>query len=266
MTRLQRFYIKFYYRLLNLFPFTKVINKQKLNGERNVFIYFDYEREFSGFDVGITNKHVEELLDFLDSVNIKTTWFTVGRIVEQYPDTVSAIISRGHELASHTYSHIAPFQISQKKLREDFKNYHNILSTSDSIKGFHSPNGQWTVSLLKMLKENQYSYDVFGSKRESDCFPGYLKIGSKYFRFPTIGDDWPAYIGNYNKKETYNYFINKINCLPEGALVGIGFHPWVLVINNEIYEGFKMLLRDMAVEREYKMQTAYQFYKDLTEG
>lgn len=48
------------------------------------------------------------LLDFADKHGVKLTVFTPGRIAELYPESLKAIVKRGHELANHTWEHQIP--------------------------------------------------------------------------------------------------------------------------------------------------------------
>ena len=64
-----------------------------------------YEVEFcQTFDDGPTNV-TSELLDFLDSVNQKTTFFEIGsQIIQNYQLTQREYVS-GHQIGVHTWSH-----------------------------------------------------------------------------------------------------------------------------------------------------------------
>ena len=57
------------------------------------------------FDDGPTERDTERLLDILDTYGVRAAFFTVGANVEKYPDSASLIVSRGHALGCHTYSH-----------------------------------------------------------------------------------------------------------------------------------------------------------------
>jgi polysaccharide deacetylase family protein (PEP-CTERM system associated) len=45
------------------------------------------------------------LLDQLDEIGVKATFFVVGKVVEVYPQLVRELACRGHEVGSHTYTH-----------------------------------------------------------------------------------------------------------------------------------------------------------------
>ena len=45
------------------------------------------------------------ILDLLDELGAKATFFVLGMTAERYPDLVQGIAAKGHELACHGYSH-----------------------------------------------------------------------------------------------------------------------------------------------------------------
>jgi len=59
------------------------------------------------FDDGPNEPYTSEILDILDSYNVRATFFVVGKNVELYPETAKRIIAEGHVLGNHSYSHDA---------------------------------------------------------------------------------------------------------------------------------------------------------------
>lgn len=56
------------------------------------------------FDDGPSQK-VDDILLILNSQNVKATFFLIGNEIKQYPEETKKIISAGHEIGNHTYSH-----------------------------------------------------------------------------------------------------------------------------------------------------------------
>jgi peptidoglycan/xylan/chitin deacetylase (PgdA/CDA1 family) len=56
-------------------------------------------------DDGPSPAHTVPMLDLLDRFDARATFFVIGRQAEQYPHLITEILSRGHEIANHTYSH-----------------------------------------------------------------------------------------------------------------------------------------------------------------
>lgn len=72
------------------------------------------------FDDGPSNLRLtSEVLDILDSFDIKATFFLVGEAMKSKPESVNEIVRRGHELANHSYSHKMMLFKSQNWLTEE---------------------------------------------------------------------------------------------------------------------------------------------------
>jgi peptidoglycan/xylan/chitin deacetylase (PgdA/CDA1 family) len=56
-------------------------------------------------DDGPSPAHTVALLDLLDRFNARATFFVIGSRAEKYPHLLTEILSRGHEIANHTYTH-----------------------------------------------------------------------------------------------------------------------------------------------------------------
>jgi peptidoglycan/xylan/chitin deacetylase (PgdA/CDA1 family) len=56
-------------------------------------------------DDGPSPAHTLKILDLLDRFDARATFFVIGRRAEEYPHLITEILSRGHEIANHTYTH-----------------------------------------------------------------------------------------------------------------------------------------------------------------
>ncbi len=57
------------------------------------------------FDDGPHPQNTPRLLDMLRKRNIKATFYVIGGNVDRYPQIVRRIVSEGHEIGNHTYTH-----------------------------------------------------------------------------------------------------------------------------------------------------------------
>ena len=57
------------------------------------------------FDDGPNEPFTSQIIDYLDSKNIKATFFQVGKCIERYPETTSKIFRSGHTIGIHSFSH-----------------------------------------------------------------------------------------------------------------------------------------------------------------
>lgn len=266
MNLLERTSIKAYYLYCN-----SVISREKcelpssLGDRRNIFIYFDYEREFGNPDSQITDSQIIGLLEILNNYNIKSTWFSVGRIFHEYPDSIKEIVRNQHEIASHTYGHISPYSANRRVLKRDFELFYQASHPYAEVRGFHSPNGLWSKSLINYLRKYKYEYDVIGLRKNetADALKLRDKKGDVIIRFRTIGDDWEFFGRKYTESEIYNKLINKLTKIKRTGPAGIGFHPWILYSDPSIMEGFKRFLDTISSDENYNIKPAYSFVRAL---
>ena len=57
------------------------------------------------FDDGPNKKNIASILDTLDEYGVKATFFTVGYLVDAYPQLVADCYERGHAIGCHSYDH-----------------------------------------------------------------------------------------------------------------------------------------------------------------
>jgi peptidoglycan/xylan/chitin deacetylase (PgdA/CDA1 family) len=231
---------------------------------KNIFIYFDYEREFGGFKSNISDLFISELLAVLDSYNLKTTWFTVGKIFELYPDSINSLLQNGHELASHSYSHSILQKMSREELNIDFSNFSSCNPKYHIVRGFHSPQGRWNPDMYRVLHNMGYHYDLAFEKSKRKGLPFFVGPKNRsILRLHTAGDDWPLYVDNYSELEIYQYFVSIINNIQPGHISGIGFHPWILNSNDRIYEGFKQFIEYLRTQNNVEILRATDYSQEI---
>lgn len=78
-----------------LSPYTGLVLSDKINGENLCAITFD-----DG-----PSQYTPQLLDMLDSYGVQATFFMLGSSAAHFPDTVRRVLSEGHEVGNHSYSH-----------------------------------------------------------------------------------------------------------------------------------------------------------------
>jgi len=238
-----------------------------LKKTKNIFIYFDYEREFGGHSTNILDENIKYLIDILERNSIKSTWFTIGKVFEKYSKSIDLIEKSGHELGSHTYAHLAPFYSSFYEIKNDFNLFNKIVHEGNhKINGFHSPQGRWAFKNYKMLKKYNYSYELVGNNNKSPFVPYYLVYlpAKKFFRLLTTGDDWPVFrdkIGD--KKKIFEYFVGLSDRVRKGEIGGIGFHPWILFSDPNILSAFEDFLTYIKNQTDLKIESAFYFYNQL---
>ena len=102
----------------------------------------------------------QKILRLFEKYNIKSTFFITGYFAEREKDFVKEILDKGHEIASHGYSHWYRNN-PNLDLINDIKKSKHILEkiTKKTIIGFRSPQLQYTEQLIKVLDQLKFKYD-----------------------------------------------------------------------------------------------------------
>lgn len=74
------------------------------------------------FDDGPDQKSTPQIVDILDKYNIKAVFFCNGRSAEKYPYLIQQLISHGHVIGNHGFSHLNGWKTSRRKYIADITN------------------------------------------------------------------------------------------------------------------------------------------------
>lgn len=112
------------------------------------------------FDAGFENGNTEVILDALKKHGVKATFFLVGNYLETEPELVQRMVSEGHTVGNHTYSHpdmsaIGDKESFRQELQRNEEAYKKITG-EDMPKLYRPPQGKFCESNLKMAKELGY--------------------------------------------------------------------------------------------------------------
>ena len=80
------------------------------------------------FDDGPDEQITPQILDRLEQYNARAVFFVVGERLEKYPHIANLILSKGHLLGNHSYSHPHPNKVSKNEYQS------NIIHCQDLIK------------------------------------------------------------------------------------------------------------------------------------
>lgn len=70
------------------------------------------------FDDGPT-KNVDALLQLLEQYNAKATFFLIGEEIEKHPEEAKKLVTAGHQIGNHTYSHNAMIFKSKSFIQQE---------------------------------------------------------------------------------------------------------------------------------------------------
>jgi peptidoglycan/xylan/chitin deacetylase (PgdA/CDA1 family) len=108
------------------------------------------------FDDGPDPATTMRALEALDAGSAPATFFLIGRKAEKHPETVKAIIERGHAVGLHSYAHDRLFAFrSAARWRRDLKRGARVLEglTGSKVRLFRPPIGHTVPHTARVLRE-----------------------------------------------------------------------------------------------------------------
>jgi peptidoglycan-N-acetylglucosamine deacetylase len=108
---------------------------------------------------------IPHVLDILDELELKITFFIVGKDTESEENRkyLRMITDRGHDVGNHSYNHESWLQAySYDEIKKEIIDAEEAIvkTTGKKPKGFRGPGFSWSPNLLKVLHERGYLYDA----------------------------------------------------------------------------------------------------------
>ena len=130
----------------------------------------------------VLSQGMPRLLDLFDELNIKTTFFYTGYIADRYPDIVKIAHQRGHEIASHGYSHLVKnaFDVmSDKKIKEHLFKSKDTLEQiiGEEVISFRAPALRIKKDFTLFLLDAGFKIDSSVASQRMDMF---MSFGSMH--------------------------------------------------------------------------------------
>lgn len=122
------------------------------------------------FDDGPNIEFTPKVLSLLKDYNAKATFFLIGKNAEKQPDIVRQILTEGHAIGNHSYSHSKIFGFFfSKKVASELKQTNSILKeiTGKEVKLFRPPFGVTNPNIKNALRRTGHQ-SIGWSKRGYD--------------------------------------------------------------------------------------------------
>ena len=168
-------------------------------------------------------QNVEKILALLERYQCRATFFMLGSVAAAIPDLAPMIAAKGHEIASHGYSHALLTDLDKQQFQDELLQTEQLLleQTGRRPVGYRAP--QWSVSshtpwVNDLLAESGYLYD---SSRNPLPFVGDASASRYPYRIDTsCGPLWeiPPLV-------TKTHLVS----LPTGGGWGFRFFPLSLI-------------------------------------
>ncbi len=130
------------------------------------------------FDDGPTPEITEWTLDVLAKYQAKATFFCLGKNVQKHRSVFKKIISEGHRIGNHTYSHLNGWMTHSKKYIHDVdianKLLHEMMGNKAAVQLFRPPYGKIRHKQAVALRKKGYRivmYDVISGDFDQNLSP-----------------------------------------------------------------------------------------------
>ena len=130
----------------------------------------DEKRIWLTFDDGPEKEVTEFILETLKKLNIKASFFLIGKNIQEFPELTKEIIKKGHIIGNHSFSHLNGFKSKNEEYIYDIELGQKLINEklvemgiTNKIKIFRPPYGRILPRQIKRLKENYkiVMWDVF---------------------------------------------------------------------------------------------------------
>jgi len=143
-------------------------------------------------------RNLHKILSLLEEHEQKATFFMLGAVAEKNADLAPMIVSGGHEIASHGYSHRLVTELTPEEFEEELEATERIILRQTGLRPFGYRAPQWSMPksaewAFAILRDRGYYYDsslnplLFVGENGWSCTPYDIPAGEGVIReFPPM--------------------------------------------------------------------------------
>lgn len=134
------------------------------------------------FDDGPSPGNTERILQALEKVGGRATFFQLGYLMEIYPETVRKVVESGSEVANHSYAHDWLTEKSLEDALADIQSVNDIAFsiTGNEVKLVRPPYGAYNSAIKEGITEKVVMWDVDTRDWESKNTESIIKMTKQY--------------------------------------------------------------------------------------
>jgi peptidoglycan-N-acetylglucosamine deacetylase len=150
------------------------------------YTYRLYPKGGESYYLPVINNYLDRVLNLLDEINTKATFFCLGIIAETHPQVIKKIYTRGHEIGCHSNKHQLVTSMSARQFKED---------THAAIQSLQSLTGEkvycYRAPAFSITEKNTWAFEVLveeGITTDCSVFPSARSFGG----FPSFEEGQPV--------------------------------------------------------------------------
>lgn len=175
------------------------------------------------------------VLRILDQFRTPATFCVVGRVAEDHPELVRAMVEAHHEVAAHGYDHTPYYKLSMELERIDIEKTLQAITTAGAKRPVGHRTPEWNPSPHTIRLLNEIGGFIWNSDYLNDDLPYELDEAGKrtgIIELPVASqlDDWPIfYEMGLTPKEAFEFWRAEFDVLyEEGKLFVLTCHPLLI--------------------------------------
>jgi len=129
-----------------------------------LFVGQDDKKVYLTFDEGYENGFTESILDTLKQKGVSAVFFVTYDYASKNPDLIKRMISEGHTVGNHSYSHPSMPSKSVEEMKNEVIKLHNFIKQNFNYEMtlFRFPRGEYSSRALAIVRDCGYK-SVFWS-------------------------------------------------------------------------------------------------------
>jgi len=123
---------------------------------------------------------VPRLLKLFAKYKLKTSWFIPGHSIETFPEQTRMIVTAGHEVGAHGYSHENPIAMTPQQEEEVLEKTIDLITDVAGKRpvGYVAPWWEFSPVTNELLLAHGFTYDH--SLMHNDFHPYYVRVGDRW--------------------------------------------------------------------------------------
>lgn len=115
------------------------------------------------FDAGSDRGFAEQVLDILESRDLKISFGITGAWADKNPDLVARMADEGHHIVNHTYSHPYMTQLTTAERKSELERAEAAIIAAGggaTRPWFRAPYGDWNAEVNRELAANGFFWNL----------------------------------------------------------------------------------------------------------
>lgn len=138
---------------------TRTVRAAAAQEKRPIYSVETQEKKVAlGINCAWDNADIPQLIEILDTYNVKATFFVVGTWCRDYPESVKALYDAGHEIGTHSDTHADMVRLDRDGILRELR---GCADKVEAITGqrptlFRPPSGSYNTTVIELAEQEGF--------------------------------------------------------------------------------------------------------------